>query len=319
MADGPPQATPLRPRAPDTAADLGLYGAPLVFGAPVIVAAPGAAALAAAPSPSDHEFARAGPDGTHRPPADFGLWTPDADIGAGVAGSIGAVVSTAPASNEAKAGFGEDADIGKVVVVHAGASAPPAPQQASALDPVARADAAQSPADPPSTAAAGAAAAADSNLVDPSGQAALNAIAALTDTASGQLAAVAGTAVAIANDGLGLAGETLNAASGLVAGTIDGLGGLLAELGRVGGTDPLGGIATLVDMIGTADLLDLTGIAAPAGGLQSAIGTATDPLVEAASPAADLVEAVPADVLLGVADTDSGPLGLLGQLTDDVI
>ena len=91
---------------------------------------------------------------------------------------------------------------------------------------------------------------------------------------------------------------------------------LLGELGEVGGADPLGGIATLVGLVGSDGLLGpaplaVEPLAAPVTGL---VGDLVDGLGLVASE-----DAAPSDVLLGVHDPSPGPFGLLDHLIDDTI
>jgi hypothetical protein len=108
-------------------------------------------------------------------------------------------------------------------------------------------------------------------------------------------------------------GDTLQ--TGLVGGTLD---GLLDALGPVGGSDPLGGITTLVDLVSADDLFGPPAPGAePAGLLGPALGA--DGLLGDIGLTADADQA-PHDVLLGIADPHVGSaLGLLGPLTEDSI
>jgi len=308
MPDRPPPTSPLRQRAPDPAADLGLYAAPLALGVPVMLAASDAAPVLAAAAPS----AASGQAQAHAaksPPA-FGWWS-DPDGKSGASASIGP--ATGPPGTSMAGDKADQAGDGaaKVVVVHDTAGLPPAMPPLTHIDPVARTDSAAAPAAaPPADPAAASAAAA--SAVDPAGQAALNAIGALAEGTVGQATEAVG---ALVIDAAGLADGVLEAANMLVAETVDGLGDLVADLGALGGTDPLAGIATLVEMVGSADLLGLTDIAAPADGLLVSLGGVGDALGEPL----DLIAAPPADPLLGVTENGHGPLGLLAGLTDDLI
>lgn len=96
-----------------------------------------------------------------------------------------------------------------------------------------------------------------------------------------------------------------------IAGLASGVTGGLADidLGPVGGSDPAGGITTLVGMVSAADMFGLPDIGGGADALT---------LPALGSDGGDLLgDFAPADILLTVPETHDGTFGLLAGLTDD--
>lgn len=96
-----------------------------------------------------------------------------------------------------------------------------------------------------------------------------------------------------------------------IAGLAQGVTGALTDidLGPVGGSDPAGGITTLVGMVSAADMFGLPDIGSGADAFTlPALGSAGGDL---------LGDFAPADILLTIPDTHDSAFGLLAGLVDD--
>jgi hypothetical protein len=319
MPPRPFSPTGPRGRAPDTAADLGLYAAPVAFAAPALVALADPSPTMAAPAP----LAGADAQGIGMRPAD---WTPAFGWGSdqqGLGSILSASIAPAPEPKVQVAAAGEPA-LDKHVVVHVGSAAPASAVPLTQIEPVARAEA--QPADVQIGPAAPATMLADAhtgqllNLAAGESPALSDAVGALAATAPGTVGALVGTVgETVANvvpAAIEIVGDALQTATGLVGGTLD---GLLDGLGPVGGNDPLGGITTLIDLVSAEDLFGPPAPGAEPTALLGSTLDATDGLLDGLGLASDS-DPAPHDVLLGIADPHAGgALGLLGHLTDDPI
>ncbi len=329
MADKPGGSNQLRSRSPDGASDLALYAAPIALAAPIIAASEAGAVQSPAP------LAQTGWSPA-TPPAPQAASLPDWGDGA----KTDAGASGAPPAPDLKAaampGPGEP-NVEKVVAFHVGSAPPPATAPVSQLDPIARTE-------PDAVAPTGrvdAASAANDglNAVEQAGalailqnlasapqpddslsalpQAALGTVEAVieaTTSAAGSLiGTIATTADATVDTLTATIGSTVETLTSTVSTTLE---TLLGELGAVGGADPLGGLATLVDLVGSDSLFGPPPVAAEtlAAPVTGPVGELVDGLGLVASE-----DAAPSDVLLGVPEQNSGPLGLLDHLIDDAI
>lgn len=117
---------------------------------------------------------------------------------------------------------------------------------------------------------------------------------------------LSGTVTAGLGDRLDDVNATVGAAAGGLADTLAALPEI--DLGLVGGTDPEGGIDTLVGMVSAADIFGLPDIGGGDAALALPPGIAGGDL---------LAEFAPSDVLLNVPDPHDGAFGLLAGLIDD--